>query len=251
MECRLVVGDPSDEASSDILAQEARLQIPPFDAIKARLRAAYGGWHELDFSFLDPLVEEEPVLMAADTERSSDAAVIPSFYGEESRLVVTFRVDSDGRVTAFFVSEDAERVRFRVLKVGDRCFPSDVEGRVMLSGLAAGEVLGQNISIPPVLASVSFRYADIAATMESHFELVPSPSGPALAHLRVRSTGSHADRLMLAMRLEDLPCARYALIAVIGDRVAHLLLPAEGQEMLLSCDADTSDLVWVHLLDRS
>lgn len=248
LECRLVVGNPSDEAPSAALDQEARSRIPSFEVIRSRLRAAYRG--EPDLSFLDSLLQEEPVLMAADTEGPSETVAIPSLYAEEGRLVVAFRTDPKGRVTAFFVSQDGELVRFRPLKVGNQCFLSDAEGRVTLSGLAADEVLGQSVSIPPVLASGSFRYSDVQGTSERPVDLLPPPSGDASARLYLRA-GSERDRVALAMQWGEPPLPHYALVAIIGDRVARLLVPSEGGELVLPQDIDSSDMVRVQLIDLS
>jgi hypothetical protein len=306
LHCRLVVGDPAAEARghspaaespgqshatpADALDRAALAAIPPFETIKGRLAASFWGGSEQappfagDLSFQDDLV-----LMAADTEKTSDAITIPSLYAEDGRLVVTFRANREGLVTAFFVSEEPERVRFRALKVGRRCYVTDLEGRAVLSGMASDEVLGQEIAIPPVVATVDATRAVNAAgetaginttgaayvpgtgkALEARLEL-PHPSAgttPASVYVRMESSGA---RPMWTIHLENPPPEMHVLIAVIGERAAHVLPRGAGGEAdgdagggagsvagnaagstpVLTYDAEPTDRVRIQMIDLS
>lgn len=256
LHCRLVVGErPRENAPPDALAGAldgaARAAIPSFETIKARLTAAFWGGSVQDPFAGDPSYRDDLVLMAADTG-ASDAVTIPSLHAEDGQLVVTFRVSSEGRVTAFFVSEERERVRFRALRVGRRCYVSDVEGRAVLSGLTADEALGQEIGIPPVVAWVDAPSA--AASAETRLELLHPSKEVEPARLYVR-TEPRADRSSWTIALESPPSERQAFVAIFGDRVACLLPPhsASGAEdgFVLSCDAEPTERVRIQMIDLS
>jgi hypothetical protein len=260
LECRLIVGEPADELLLDTLGEEGPVTLPPFAEIEGKLRASYHGWSEPDTSFLDPVLSDEfldpvlsdalPVLMAADTENRAGTMTIPSYYGEGGRLVVTFRVDDESRVRAFFVSEEVERVRFRALRVGDRLFLGDADGRVVLSGVTAEEVLGCDISVPPVLATAVRSYPDLVSTGETVLELLPwgarAPEGP----LRLRVTAD-ASGLGLLLRLEGTAPEGNLVVVIADDRTAQVLSFVLEDPARCPLGAPAPEVVQFHLLGRS
>lgn len=251
LECRLIVGEPADELLSEALDGGGPVTIPPFEEIEGKLRASYLGWSEPDLSFLDPVMTDElPIPMAADTESRAGTATIPSYYCEDGRLVVTFRVDEESRVTAFFVSEDVERARFRVLRVGDRLFLGDVDGRVVLSGLKAEEMLGYEISVPPVLATVTRAHLDLVSAEEMVLDLLPwgaqAPAGP----LRLR-VAADTSGLGLLLRLEGITPEGSLVVAIADDRTAQLLSFSQQDAARCPLGAPAPDVVRFHLLGRS
>lgn len=263
LRCRLVVDAPvagtcaeaSATAQTAPLAEAidaaARTAIPSFETLKARLSTAFWGGSAQDPFAGDPSFQDDLVLMAADTG-ASDAVTIPSLHAEDGRLVVTFRVSSEGRVTAFFVSEERERVRFRVLRVGRRCYISDAEGRAVLSGLTADEALGQEIGIPPVVAWVDAPSA--TASAETRLELLHPSKEVEPARLYVRME-PRADRASWTVSLESPHSERQAFVAIFGDRVACLLPPhsAPGAEdgFVQSYDAELTERVRIQMIDLS
>ena len=251
LECRLAVGELADELLSDALGEEGPVTIPPFEEIEGKLRASCLGWSEPNLPFLDPVLSDEvPILMAADTENRAGIASVPSYYCEDGRLVVTFRVDEESRVTAFFVSEDVERTPFRVLRVGDRLFLGDADGRVVLSGLKAEEMLGCEISVPPVLATAARTYADLVSAGETVLDLLPwgakAPDGP----LRLR-VNAHTSGLGLLLRLEGATPEGNLVVVIADDRTAQLLSFAREDAAQCPLGAPAPEVVQFHLLGRS
>jgi hypothetical protein len=251
LECRLSVGTPSEAISATPHTTEPPLPFPPFERIQGRLRAAFDGRAETDLSFRDRLAEDEPlVLMAADTDSRPNVAAIPSYYSEGGKLVVTFRVDAQGKVTAFFVSEKIESIRFRALKVGESWYLSDAEGRTVLSGLSADQVLGKEISVPPVLASAYCQYAEVAAK-GIRLNLLPAGGGDsAQVRLGIRVV-PQADHPILVLRPEGLASGQGAVIVVADNRDARLLLLSEGEEASTPWQDDAPRALRFDLIDRA
>ena len=252
LECRLIVGQPADELLIEALGEEGPVTLPPFEEIEGNLRASYHGWSEPDISsFLSPVLSDElPILMAADTENRPGIASVPSYYCEDGRLVVTFRVDEEARVTAFFVRKEAERTRFRVLRVGGRLFLGDADGRVVLSGVKAEEMVGSEISVPPVLAEVAGAYADLVSAGETVMDLLPwraqAPEGP----LSLRVTADTGG-LGLLLRLEGTSPEGSLVVVIADDRTAQLLSLDRDESARCPLGAPAPAVVRFQLFGRS
>jgi hypothetical protein len=260
LECRLIVGEPADEMIEGALDGEVPVTMPPFAEIEGKLRASFMGWPEPDLRFLDPVLSDEfldpllsdelPILMAADSGNRAGTATIPSYYGEDGRLVVTFRVDEESRVTAFFVSEDVERARFRVLRVGDRLFLGDAEGRVVLSGVKVKEMVGSEISVPPALAATARAYADLVSAGETVLDLLPwgaqAPEGPLCLRVTADTSG-----LGLLLRLEGTAPEGSLVVVIDDDRTAQLLSFTRDVATRCPLGAPAPAIVRFHLFGRS
>lgn len=259
LECRLATRDPAEDGGSprgcDPDAGQdwdgaARASIPPFEWIVRRLRDAYasrGAADEGAGATAGAATPEQlrgrdwdfgaaPVLMAADSDGAAGVVTIPSWYGEDGRLVVTFRTGSSGGVTAFLVSEDADRVGLRVLRVGDRLFVSDLDGRAPITGMTADEVLSKEIAVLPQLASASFDLQDIPRGRELNVPLSLDPRSGLGAGVAVSAADTEGRR-ELRFELVGMTPGEVAVVASIDDgTTGHIFFSRGENEGRLTID---------------
>jgi hypothetical protein len=137
-----------------------------------------------------------------------------------------------------------------VLRVGDRLFLGDADGRVVLSGLKAEEMLGCEISVPPLLATVARACLDLVSAGETVLDLLPwgaqAPAGP----LRLRVTADTSGPGLL-LRLEGTTPEGNLLVAIADDRTAQLLSFSQEDAARCPLGAPAPGVVRFHLLGRS
>lgn len=218
LECRLAAGAgagaghgagaESGSARSSPDPSGTDLRLPTFEEMLPALRRAYAAEQGDTGRRREPVIAEADtfdasLLMAADSDLRSRTATIPSFLGEEGRLVVTFRVDPEtGTATAHFVSRDPVRIRFRALQVGDEVRLSDSSGKVDLAGFTPDELIGMRISVPPSHCGGEFEPASHTGGVDRTEIPLLDPAGrPVAFRAEVRiSSGPAGGVISLVLR---------------------------------------------------
>jgi len=170
LRCQFIIGgaDGESDRDRDDASGASMTEVPHFDAISDRIRAAYESEDEtriaddlnphlsgerLVYSAVPAAFDDENLVrLAADSSDRERVAQIPSFHAEGGKVVVTFRVDSvAATVSAHFIAADFAAVQHRPLLIGDRVFVGDADGSVALEGISPDEALGFSVALPSLL----------------------------------------------------------------------------------------------------
>lgn len=251
LRCQFVAGGATGEFTLDGDDAMSMRDVPPFEALRDRIRAAYQMTDtktrtedaEIDpcnapppyFTGVNPLDEPEPARLSADAGAIRyGPSQIPSFYAESGKLVVTFRVDPvTATVYGHFVAEDLAVVRCRPLLVGNRVFVATEEGSIVLRGITPDEALGLNIEVPDLVDEWTIypTLPENSRSSETMSLLTPGAGDPRFPYASASCVLVHDDSVIPSLR------GRYALrldfAHPMNESRGVVVLPEKGAALVI------------------